>query len=444
VDATDPTPELPALAQGSYVLRVLHAPGQGAGRVVVLENKFLSIGREGPAGLVLDDSEVSRLHAVIEPVAADHRFVLVDQNSRNGVFVNGGKTQRQELHDGDVLRIGSHLLLFQFVALDPRNPHYRRTDAIDALVGDGYRMRAVQQRVIAIAARTEPVLVLGETGVGKELVARALHERSGCQGAFIAVNCAAINRELALSELFGHVRGAFTGALADHVGFLGQADRGTLFLDELGDLELTLQAALLRVLQEKTYRRVGDRRDLELTARVVAATNLPLLPAIEQGRFREDLYHRLRAHTVAIPMLRARREDIPALVAHVLRGTGLKPNVNALEALLVYDWPGNVRELEQVLREAIPLCRHGVLDLDDLREELTAPFAARRSAASVPPSGADLLDISRTQPPTEEELRRVMAHCQGNINEVARFFGKDRKEIHRWIVRHGIDRDEYR
>jgi DNA-binding NtrC family response regulator len=181
-----------------------------------------------------------------------------------------------------------------------------------------------------------------------------------------------------------------------------------------------------------------------VTARIVAATHLALGPALDAGRFREDLYHRLRAYTVEVPPLRARRDDLPGLVQHMLSGTGLVPNVNAWEALLVYAWPGNVRELEQVLREAIPHCRQPVLDLDDLRAELMTPFAGRRPVTTGMPPEAALLDIARDRRPTADEVRRVMAHHNGNIAAVAEFFGKDRKQVHRWLTDYAIDREDYR
>jgi transcriptional regulator with PAS, ATPase and Fis domain len=247
------------------------------------------------------------------------------------------------------------------------------------------------------------VLLTGESGTGKELVARALHLHSPRrQGPFVAVNCAALPGELLESELFGHVRGAFTGAVRDRIGRFELAAGGTLFLDEIGDMPLPLQVKLLRVLQERTFERVGESRSRTSDARIIAATNLDPRRAVQEGRFRDDLYYRLRVVPIEIPPLRERRDDIEPLARHLLlrvgarHGRSLLLSGDALRALLRYSWPGNVRELENALEYAVAVCKGQTIHADDLPAEMLhlmtpspafeplplEPQAASHSAAS--------------------------------------------------------------
>jgi transcriptional regulator with GAF, ATPase, and Fis domain len=233
-------------------------------------------------------------------------------------------------------------------------------------------------RLIANLEESEAtVLLTGESGTGKELVARALHLHSPRrQGPFVAVNCGALPGELLESELFGHVRGAFTGAVRDRVGRFELAAGGTLFLDEVGDLPLPLQVKLLRVLQERTFERVGESRSRTSDARIIAATNLDMRRAVQEGRFRDDLYYRLRVVPIEIPPLRERRADIEPLARHLLlrvggrHGRSLRLSPDALRMLLRYTWPGNVRELENALEYAVAVCKGQTIHADDLPVEL--------------------------------------------------------------------------
>jgi formate hydrogenlyase transcriptional activator len=244
---------------------------------------------------------------------------------------------------------------------------------LEGIIGESRQIRRVKQAVTTVAETDATVLITGETGTGKELVARAIHEGSPRRGrTLVKVNCAALPASLIESELFGHERGAFTGALARKLGRFELADRGTLFLDEVGDLPLELQAKLLRVLQEGEFERVGGVQTLKVNVRVVAATNQDLEKAVESGRFRADLYYRLNVFPIAVPPLRERREDIPVLVRHlVIRNAArLGKRIDEvrkrdLEALVAYGWPGNVRELENVVERAVILTRGPALELGD-------------------------------------------------------------------------------
>jgi transcriptional regulator with GAF, ATPase, and Fis domain len=237
------------------------------------------------------------------------------------------------------------------------------TPRAETLVGESGGLAETMRKVDLVAKTDVAVLVLGESGVGKELIARAVHERSPRhRGPFIKVNCAAIPRELFESEFFGHVRGAFTGAIKDRIGRFQLADGGTLFLDEIGEVPIELQSKLLRVLQEGTFERVGEERTRSVRARIVAATNRDLEAEARAGTFRQDLYFRLATFPIDVPPLRERREDLPALVTHLVASAasrlGMRPpdvGVEALETLCAYDWPGNVRELGHVVERALIL-----------------------------------------------------------------------------------------
>jgi formate hydrogenlyase transcriptional activator len=264
----------------------------------------------------------------------------------------------------------------------------------DALIGDSAAWRYVVFRLEQVAATTASVLLLGETGTGKELVARAIHRRSSRANAkFVALNCAALPPTLVESELFGRERGAFTGAHSSQVGRFEHAHKGTLFLDEVGDLPSELQPKLLRVLQEGQLERLGSARTVDVDVRVVAATNRDLAEEVRQNRFRDDLYYRLNVFPITLPSLRERREDIPLLAQHLANRFArtmhkpMKPLSDTVSrALQQYDWPGNVRELENVVHRAIILSSDGVISLSDIA------LSAVRVTASV---GTTLEEIER-------------------------------------------------
>jgi two-component system nitrogen regulation response regulator GlnG len=249
----------------------------------------------------------------------------------------------------------------------------------DLIVGKSRSVREIYKSIGRVAETDLTVLILGESGTGKELIAQAIHQNSTrAKGPFIAVNCAAIPRDLLEAELFGYEKGAFTGAVERKPGRIEQAKGGTLFLDEIGDMSLDLQAKLLRVLQEREFQRVGGLDTQRLEARVIAATNQSLLEAVEAGRFRRDLYYRVNTFTIQADPLRERREDIPLLADHFLRRNtaklGLPPRVLTAEAkhvLTHYNWPGNVRELENVIKSLTIMTRSTMIDVDDLPRNLT-------------------------------------------------------------------------
>ncbi len=270
---------------------------------------------------------------------------------------------------------------------------------VPELIGSSEVMRKILAQVPRLAATPATVLITGESGTGKELLARALHERSPrAGGPFLTINCGALPEGLLESELFGHVRGAFTGAVRDHPGLFAQAAGGTLFLDEVGELSPATQVKLLRVLQERVVRRVGGTQEIPVDVRIIAATNRDLAEEMEQGRFREDLYYRLNVLHVHLPPLRARREDIPELARHfaakICKRLGIptkRLTSDAIRVLQAHSWPGNVRELENILERTIALEPSGIITSGSLPEALRG-LSARPEPVQVPlpEAGLDL------------------------------------------------------
>ncbi len=303
-------------------------------------------------------------------------------------------------------------------------------------------------RVVGRVAHTDcTVLVTGESGTGKELVARAVHRASGrAQRPFVAVNCGAIPENLLESELFGHARGAFTGAHASKVGRVGQAQGGTLFLDEIGELPLNLQVKLLRVLQSREYSPVGDTRVLVADVRIVAATNVDLEEAVRRGTFREDLYYRLNVIQVCVPPLRERSGDIGLLVSHFLERarqhtgrtsvSGISPAAAAL--LEQYAWPGNVRELENTIERAVLLCRTETIQPRDLPAKVCGlPTETRRGTGRLPDAGLDLR--SAVESFENNLIRQALERTRWNKNQAARLLGLNRTTLVEMLKRKRIE-----
>ncbi len=308
-----------------------------------------------------------------------------------------------------------------------------------AIIGESPAMREVLDIVARVAGSSSSVLVTGESGTGKELVARALHDQSHAQGPFVAVNCAAIPEQLLESELFGHEKGAFTGAKSARIGLFEEANNGTLFLDEIGELPLGLQPKLLRALQERTIRPLGGRKDVPFETRLVTATNRDLGLAVEEGRFREDLYFRVNVIEVPIPPLRARGNDVLLLAAHFLKAfaerakkgvVGFTPEVAA--QFLQYAWPGNVRELSNVIERAVALTSQDHVTVADLPKQL---LQGRRAEVVIGSDESELVSL-------EEMERRYVLHVLGSVGgsrtAAAKILGLDRTTLWRRLERYGV------
>jgi two-component system nitrogen regulation response regulator NtrX len=318
-----------------------------------------------------------------------------------------------------------------------------RVDRTQTMVGESYSMRQLREQVAMAAPTNGRVLIYGENGTGKELVARTLHALSRRRaGAFVEVNCAAIPEELIESELFGHVRGAFTGAVADRRGKFEVADGGTIFLDEIGDMSLKTQAKVLRVLQEQTMEPVGGTQRIRVDARVVAATNKDLQAEIRAGRFREDLYFRLNVIPIFVPALRDRADDIPLLADHFMaefaREYGRRPKAfepSATAALQQYSWPGNVRELRNVIERLMIMVPGDSISVADL---------AFLDQGVVPPPGAAVVNAERlTLHEARERFERdlilqTLAEQQGNMSRTAEVLGVERSNLYRKMRAFGV------
>src|SRR6476620_5031669 len=305
-------------------------------------------------------------------------------------------------------------------------------------------MDQVKKLILKIAKSNSTVLIRGESGTGKELIARAIHNNSPrADEVFQAVNCAAINENLLESELFGHEKGSFTGAIGEKKGLFEVADNGTLFLDEIGELDIALQAKLLRALQEKEIRRVGGIKDIPVDVRVVAATNRDLLHMVEEKRFREDLYYRLNVLSIDLPPLRERRSDIPILIDYFVkkhtRGTERKITIasDARHILEDYSYPGNIRQLESALERAILLCENDTITIEDLPPEMTS---GARSAASgdlfkLPPEGVNFEDVERSL------IMQAMDRTDNNITKSAKLLGLTFRTLRYRLEKFGFKRD---
>ena len=326
----------------------------------------------------------------------------------------------------------------------------RPTDGADghagpALVGHSPAIIQVMKTLARVAPSQATVLVVGETGTGKELVARTIHyfsERADRR--FVAVNCSALAEGLLESELFGHVRGAFTGATTSRPGLFREADHGTLFLDEIGDISLTLQSRLLRALQEHEIVPVGSEAPVKIDVRVLAATHRDLPELVRQGHFREDLYYRLNVVTLLLPPLRERRQDIPLLMDHFLRelaarhGRGpVAVDPEAQRRLLGYEWPGNIRELQNVLERAMLLAEQDVIGHEHLPSEVHQ-HAASPAAAAPPLANPD--PLRSLEEVEREHVMRVLAACGGNREETSRILGISRRTLSRMIQRWNLPR----
>jgi len=300
------------------------------------------------------------------------------------------------------------------------------------IVAKSHKMQKVIELIKTVAKSNASVLIIGETGTGKELVARAVHSQSyRCAKPFVAVSCAALPESLLESELFGHEKGSFTGAIARRKGRFELANKGTLFLDEIGEISANIQVHLLRVLEEKEFTRVGGTEPIRVDVRLVTATNKDLKKAVERGEFREDLYYRINVVTIELPPLRERKEDIPLLANYFLSKfaqenqkdiAGFSPN--ATELLMNYDWPGNVRELENAIERAIILAQDNWITAAEL-----APWGVVRPGA-VP---KDLRELER------EHILNVLAQTRGNYSQAARILGITRMTLYNKAKAYGID-----
>jgi len=410
--------------------------GRGANREAVRS-------AAGELHLRLPSATVSKEHARI--VRRDDEWIFQDLDSRNGSCINGRRVTNSAVRDGDWIEIGCVVLRYRAnlpalpecsadLDVAPDDREIRGYSSLLPTVESSFRS------LTRVARSPITTLLLGETGTGKEVLARGMHVLSGRAGPFVAVNCGALTSSLLESHLFGHVKGSFTGAVRDEPGLIRSADGGTLFLDEVGDLPLPAQAALLRVLQEREVLPVGGTRPTNVDVRVVAATNKPLETLCLQGEFRADLLARLAGYQHVLTPLRDRMEDLGVLIGDLLRrataanAKTMRLHLHVVRRLLAHVWPQNVRELDNVLSVALALAERGVMELPHLPDAITKS-TPKSLPDSDPPSNPDELRL---------QIVRLLEQHHGNVTLVARAMGKSRMQLHRWMQKFGIVPEAYR
>lgn len=457
------------------------------GRVLPLHRGSWVLGRQPQRedGLTIDDARMSREHALLRVRDGYTAIDVQDLGSRNGIWQAGVRIDKTTLGQGAVLRIGGTVAVLESDA--GRFAEFAEPCA--ELPGGSAVMRSVRAAVAAAARDDLPTLITGETGTGKEFAAAALHRLSRRRGRMVRFNIAAVPDNLFESELFGHARGAFTGANHAHAGRVREADGGTLVLDEIGELPSPLQAKLLRVLEERLVRPVGGERDVSVDVRFVGVTNADLSAAVREGRFRADLLGRLMMHQVRLTPVAGRRADLLTLCDTVLpmpappgtpaRSWSERLAADAVEWLLLRPWYGNLRELKSVLlrlRDAATTQLLSKTAILDLLPDVDAWVAPRRPASTgdETPMSVDLADVSlggvapgctapyeanaaplrpalpsapprrspRTERPDADTLRTLLRHHHGSIEMVARELGRDRRQVYRWLEYADISPDE--
>ncbi len=438
-DATEPLTRQQA-SPDSLKLVVLGGPSEGLERPL---SATLTVGAEPSCDLCLRDRGISRTHAEFRERGG--RIWVRDLSSRNGTYLDGVRVTEAELQLGAVVRLGETP-----IGLYPRW-HAREVDPSDAdhfgqLYGTSLSMRETFAILERVAPTNATVLIEGESGTGKELAARSLHEASPrATKNYVVFDCTTVTKELAESELFGHVKGAFSGAVSDREGAFRQADGGTIFLDEIGELPLDLQPKLLRVLESGEIRRVGDTQRRKLDVRVIAATNRDLHAEARRGRFRADLLYRLAVVRVQLPPLRARPEDIALIAERLLAGQlAAESRIIGpkLERLMSYSWPGNVRELRNVLTRALAFVtrRDGQAWFDDLVLNVASDTASPTTLgfrfpgvdAPLPYKEAKRELLSQFD---DEYVQALMRRHGGNVTQAAKAAGLSRKHVHALLHR---------
>lgn len=425
--------------------KLVQVSGPKAGKEHELSRRRVTIGSADECDVVVQDATVSGEHFVI--VRDDQSYLLQDLGSTNGTYLDNSRIKEAYLRPGAVVRAGDMFFRFE--------PVYERIDLVPAetpefgnLLGTSYRMREIFTVLGKVAPTEATILLQGETGTGKGAVSRAIHKQSKRNdGPFVVFDCGAVAPNLVESELFGHERGAFTGAVQQRRGALEQAQGGTLFIDELAELALDLQPKLLRALEEREFSRVGSHKPLRVDCRIIAASQRELWDEVSEGRFREDLYFRLAVVTVPLPALRERQEDIPMLVDRFLGELG-KPGYESFDALesdlqrklIAHNWPGNLRELRNTA-ERIAL-------MEGADPFIRRPGMDKAKGANAAPVGdviAADYDLQfkdakeRLVSAFEHEyLKRLLTRTGNNIAKAAREAGIDRKYLYTLLSKHGL------
>ena len=418
--------------------RLLVVKGQDRGESIAIRQQTITLGSGSGSDVVLSDPTVSRRHLAVEP--GEEGVLVRDLGSTNGSFVQGSRFQELTLGFGAEVTIG-HTVLKYLPEEEAIDPLPADEEAFGSLVGRDPKLRKLFRLLGDVAASDATVLLEGETGTGKELLAEEIHRHSARrEGPFVVFDCGAVPSELIESALFGHVRGAFTGAISDRKGAFTEADGGTLFLDEIGELSMEVQPALLRALDKHAIRPVGGASYQQVSVRVVAATNRNLRNEMTLRHFREDLYYRLAVVRVSVPALRQRVDDIALLVEFFVRqfcaGRRVELAPRDLERLKQHMWPGNVRELRNVIERACALCHGDRLEIDEAFEPRPAPEAPSTSVDIDLPfklAKARVIDAFE-----REYIQALLARHKGNLSAASRSAEVDRKHFRELLRKHGL------
>ena len=436
--------------------RLLITGGPDRGTQLVLDKPIVRIGTNEKNELVLADNTISRFHCEIRQIGDE--YLLVDHGSTNGTWVGALRVREAFLYPDAEITLGNTVVRFAPVVeelhvVPSQHDHYA------GLIGGDPRMREIYGLIDRIAPSELSVVIEGETGTGKELVARAIHDGSHRRnGPLVIFDCSAFPENLLESELFGHEKGAFSGAIRTHRGVFERAEGGTVFFDELGEMSLALQPKFLRALESGEIRRVGGERTVRTDVRVVAATNRDLAVMVEEGRFRRDLFYRLAKVRMRLPPLRERRSDLSALCSHFLtdlrRGPlGNRParrfSAAALALMADYDWPGNVRELRNLVERAATFCEQEDIGPGDLPADLHARLGRNprpAGGANAPAQGADVEPGTGLKEAKEQMvalferdyLISLLERHDQNISQVAREAGIDRRHVYRLLKKYDI------
>lgn len=443
-------------------LAVLEGPEQG--QELIVDRERITVGRSAVCDLTLTDTSVSGEHFSI--TAVDRGYVLRDEGSTNGTFYADLRVKEVWLKPGTIFRAGNTVLKFEplsdivTIALSAR-------DRFDEAIGASVPMREIFASLERVAPSDLTVLIQGETGTGKEVISRAIHAHSlRTKKPFVVLDCSAIPKDLIESTLFGHEKGSFTGAVGQHRGVFEQADGGTIFLDEIGELDITLQPKLLRALENREIKRVGGGRPITVDVRVLAATNRDLRKMVTEGGFREDLYFRLSVMQVTLPPLRRRREDIPLLVDHFMQRanarrrelgcTPLEVSPEALAELRDRPWSGNIRELKNVVERATSLGEGPTLTRQDfLVGGVGYGFgqASDPEPAGAEPAGPDqvryTVDVDVAFKEAKQQLldryeaiylKALIERHEGNISRSAKAAGLTRYHLRELLKKHELQR----
>ncbi|MGQ0508742.1 MAG: sigma 54-interacting transcriptional regulator [Myxococcaceae bacterium] len=421
-----------------YEVTVVNGPD--AGKSVPIKGTLM-IGSHPEAGLPLGDPTVSRYH--LELHARGDGVRVRDLESTNGSFISGARVTEIIVEEEATVTVGKTSVRISISEQDLGRPKTERS-SFGRVVGHSEAMHHLFGVLERVAPSDSTVVLLGETGTGKELIAEAVHQNSRRKDKrLVVVDCGAVAPTLIESELFGHIKGSFTGAVSDRYGAFLEADGGTIFLDEIGELPLELQPKLLRVLEGGMVKRVGEDKPRRVNVRVIAATHRDLEAEVEAGRFRRDLYFRLAVVLVRVPPLRERLVDLPMLARHFVKLMGreefeLSPSL--LQRLGDYNWPGNVRELRNVIERAL-----AGAEMDPLPFETGSrvPTATNPSGVRASPDGLNDLPFKEAKERlvdsfTKEYLVALLAKCGGNISEVARTAGIARNYVHRLVTKYGL------